>query len=209
MDWQLPSDSVPSALVSEALTASLRGTPPVTGAWRDGDPLGQRKFCQVGPMGFEMGGALPHVRIAYEVFGELSPAADNAILVFHALTGDSHAAGPAGSGHPTGGWWHGVIGPGLALDTNRYAVIVPNILGGCQGSTGPASVAPRRSGVGFSLPLSDHQGSGGGSRAPRQRTRYRRLSLGARWLNGRNARSRVGSHVPRANEDPGPNSDLR
>ena len=96
MDWQLPSDSVPSALVSEALTASLRGTPPVTGAWRDGDHLGQRKFCQVGPMSFEMGGSLPHVRIAYEVFGQLNDAKDNAILVFHALTGDSHAAGPAG-----------------------------------------------------------------------------------------------------------------
>ena len=142
MDWQLPSDSVPSALVSEALTASLRGTPPVTGAWRDGDHLGQRKFCQVGPMSFEMGGSLPHVRIAYEVFGHLNDAKDNAILVFHALTGDSHAAGPAGPGHPTGGWWHGVIGPGLALDTDRYAIVVPNILGGCQGSTGPASVAP-------------------------------------------------------------------
>lgn len=93
-------------------------------------------------MDFETGGSLPHVRIAFEVFGELNPEASNAILVFHALTGDSHASGPAGPGHPTGGWWPGVIGPGGALDTERYAIIVPNILGGCQGSTGPASIAP-------------------------------------------------------------------
>ena len=142
MDWQLPSDSEPSAFVSEALVESLRGTPPVTGAWRDGDPLGNRKFCQVGPMDFERGGSLPHVRLAYEVFGELNDAKDNAILVFHALTGDSHAYGPAGAGHPTGSWWPDVVGPDCALDTNRFAIIVPNILGGCQGSTGPASVAP-------------------------------------------------------------------
>ena len=93
-------------------------------------------------MEFETGGSLPHVRLAYEVFGELNDAKDNAILVFHALTGDSHAYGPAGAGHPTGSWWPGVVGPGCALDTEKYAVIVPNILGGCQGSTGPASVAP-------------------------------------------------------------------
>ena len=142
MDWQLPSDSEPSAFVSDALVESLRGTPPVTGAWRDGDHLGNRRFCQVGPMEFETGGSLPHVRLAYEVFGELNDAKDNAILVFHALTGDSHAYGPAGAGHPTGSWWPGVVGPGCALDTEKYAVIVPNILGGCQGSTGPASVAP-------------------------------------------------------------------
>ncbi len=61
------------------------------------------------------------------------------MLVLHALTGDSHAAGPAGPGHPTAGWWEGVIGPGLALDTDRWFVVAPNVLGGCQGSTGPAT----------------------------------------------------------------------
>lgn len=142
MDWQLPSDSVPSAFVTEALTQSLRGTPPVSGAWRDGDHLGNRQFCQAGPLTTERGDLIPHVRIAYEVFGELNASKTNAILVFHALTGDSHATGPAGPGHPTGGWWSGIIGPGLALDTNRFAVVVPNIPGGCQGSTGPSTVSP-------------------------------------------------------------------
>jgi homoserine O-acetyltransferase len=142
MDWQTPSDSAPSAFVSDALVESLRGTPPVTGAWRDGDALGNRRFAQLGPFDCETGGHIPHLRLAYEVFGELNDAKDNAILLFHALTGDSHAFGPATPGHQTSGWWPDIIGPGCALDTNKYAIVVPNILGGCQGSTGPATVSP-------------------------------------------------------------------
>lgn len=64
------------------------------------------------------------------------------MLVLHALTGDSHVAGPAGPGHPTAGWWDGLVGPGRALDTDRYFVVAPNVLGGCQGSTGPSSPRP-------------------------------------------------------------------
>ncbi|GGN35003.1 homoserine O-acetyltransferase [Streptomyces fuscichromogenes] len=64
------------------------------------------------------------------------------MLVLHALTGDSHLAGPAGPGHPTPGWWEGLVGPGLALDTDRWFVVAPNVLGGCRGSTGPASERP-------------------------------------------------------------------
>lgn len=64
------------------------------------------------------------------------------MLVLHALTGDSHAAGRAGPGHPTPGWWDGLIGPGRALDTDRWFVVAPNVLGGCQGSTGPSSPRP-------------------------------------------------------------------
>ena len=142
MDWQLPSDSVPTAFVPDAVQASLRGTPPVTGAWRDGDHLGNRVFSQTGPLDTETGGHLPHVRVAYEIFGELNADKSNAVLVFHALTGDSHVTGSAGPGHAAGGWWSGIVGPGLAIDTDHYAVVVPNIPGGCQGSTGPASVSP-------------------------------------------------------------------
>jgi homoserine O-acetyltransferase len=82
------------------------------------------------------------VRIAYETWGELSPARDNAVLVLHALTGDSHVVGERGPGHPTPGWWADLIGPGRMVDTDRLFVVAPNILGGCQGSTGPASAAP-------------------------------------------------------------------
>lgn len=90
----------------------------------------------------EAGASLDDVTVAYETWGALSPARDNAVLVLHALTGDSHAAGPAGPGQPMVGWWDELIGPGKAIDTDRYFVVCPNVLGGCQGTTGPSSVGP-------------------------------------------------------------------
>ncbi len=114
----------------------------VTGAWRDGDDKGQRIFVKVGDIALERGGALPGVRVAYESWGRLNRARDNAVLVEHALTGDSHVVGEAGPGHPSPGWWDGLIGPGRPLDTDRWFVVASNVLGGCQGTTGPASNAP-------------------------------------------------------------------
>ncbi len=143
MDWQSASeDSVPSRRVTESQASMLRARPPVTGAWRDGDPAGQRRFAAFGAFPTESGEELPAIRIAYETWGELNAARDNAILINHALTGDSHVRGDAGPGHATAGWWGDVVGPGAAIDTDRWFVVAPNILGGCQGSTGPASVAP-------------------------------------------------------------------
>jgi homoserine O-acetyltransferase len=142
MDWQTPEDTVPSRIVTDAEVRSLLGRPPATGAWRDGDPVANRRFADLGPLDLEFGARLPHVRLAYETWGELSPARDNAVLITHALTGDSHARGAAGPGQPTAGWWDQIIGPALAIDTDRWFVVVPNMLGGCQGSTGPASFAP-------------------------------------------------------------------
>ncbi len=142
MDWQTPEDSFPTDFITDAQLRALIGRPPISGAWRDGDPVGSRKFLPIGDFVTEPGEVLPGARIAYETFGELAPARDNAILVFHALTGDSHLAGPAGPGHPTDGWWAEIVGPGKALDTDRFCVIAPNVLGGCQGSTGPASLDP-------------------------------------------------------------------
>ncbi|WP_218123763.1 homoserine O-acetyltransferase [Quadrisphaera sp. DSM 44207] len=115
---------------------------PASAAWREGDPAGGRRFADVGALDLETGGHLPAVRVAYETWGELSPRRDNAVLVLHALTGDSHVTGPAGPGHPTAGWWSELVGPGRALDTDRWFVVAPNVLGGCQGTTGPASPAP-------------------------------------------------------------------
>ncbi|MFF2846175.1 homoserine O-acetyltransferase [Streptomyces sp. NPDC058001] len=92
------------------------------------------------PLALAAGGELPGVRLAYETWGRLAPDASNAVLVLHALTGDSHVVGPSGPGHPTPGWWDGLIGPGRPLDTDRWFVVAPNVLGGCQGSTGPSSV---------------------------------------------------------------------
>ncbi|HZU13214.1 MAG TPA: homoserine O-acetyltransferase [Chloroflexota bacterium] len=108
------------------------------------------------PVRLEAGGYLSHVEIAYEIYGTLAPARDNAILVCHALSGDAHAAGwrpgtPSavdGFGAedkqalPGLGWWDGLIGPGRALDTDTYCVICSNVIGSCRGSTGPASLSP-------------------------------------------------------------------
>jgi homoserine O-acetyltransferase len=80
--------------------------------------------------------------VAFETWGELDRARGNAVLIAHALTGDSHAAGPAGPGHRYPGWWDHSIGPGKDIDTNRWFVVCPNVLGGCQGTTGPSSPAP-------------------------------------------------------------------
>ncbi|TFD63638.1 homoserine O-acetyltransferase MetX [Cryobacterium ruanii] len=142
MEWQSSADTVPSSFITEAQARSVLGKPPATGAWRDGDPVGHRQFLNLGPLTFEAGGGLPASRLAYETWGLLSPAGDNAVLVLHALTGDSHVVGSPGPGHETGGWWDGIVGPGLAIDTDVWFVVAPNMLGGCQGSTGPASLAP-------------------------------------------------------------------
>ncbi len=111
----------------------------VSGAWRAGDPVGDRKFLQAGDLDLERGGVLPGVRVAYETWGSLNAAGDNAVLVEHALTGDSHVVGPTGPGHPSPGWWDGLIGPGRPLDTDRWFVVASNVLGGCQGTTGPST----------------------------------------------------------------------
>ncbi len=118
---------------------------PASGAWRPGDPAGGRQFLTVAeerPFVLEGGGQLRGVTVAYETWGELDADGANAVLVCHALTGDSHAAGRSGPGHPTEGWWEPLIGPGRALDTDRLFVVCVNVLGGCQGSTGPSSIDP-------------------------------------------------------------------
>jgi len=87
------------------------------------------------------GATLSPVEVAYETYGELNAAKSNAILILHAFSGDAHAAGISPeSGKP--GWWDNMIGPGKAFDTNKYFVICSNVLGGCQGTTGPASINP-------------------------------------------------------------------
>lgn len=122
-----------------------RPPPPASGAWRPGDPPGRRRFvrvCTERPLALEAGGHLGDITVAYETWGRLDAERSNAVLVCHALTGDAHVAGPAGPGHPTPGWWDGLVGPGKAIDTDRWFVVCPNVVGGCQGTTGPASDAP-------------------------------------------------------------------
>ncbi len=99
-------------------------------------------FTDGSPLRFASGQLLGPIRVAYETYGTLNADASNAIFVCHALTGDAHAAGVHSESDRKAGWWDGFIGPGKGLDTNRYFVICANVLGGCQGTTGPGSVDP-------------------------------------------------------------------
>ena len=128
------------------------------GVWLPGDEPGRRQFASLsGESGtgfpLEAGGRLDEVTVAYETWGELNQSRTNGILVLHALTGDTHATGPSGAGHPSPGWWDGLIGPGAAIDTDRYHVVCPNVLGGCQGTTGPASLGSDGTPLGSRFPL--------------------------------------------------------
>jgi homoserine O-acetyltransferase/O-succinyltransferase len=101
----------------------------------------RRYLTWLEPLQLDGGATLEHVTLAYETYGTLNARHDNAILLLHALSGDSHAAGwYAGAAKP--GWWAAMVGPGRPFDTNRYFVICSNVLGGCQGSTGPSSIDP-------------------------------------------------------------------
>ena len=91
----------------------------------------------------ECGRSLGPITLAYETYGELSAAKDNAVLILHALSGDAHAAGYHQPGERQPGWWDIMIGPGKAFDTREYFVISSNVIGGCKGSTGPSSVSPQ------------------------------------------------------------------
>ncbi len=103
-----------------------------TGAWLEFHEPGERQFLSIGSLTLENGEVLSDVTIAYQSWGQLNAARDNAILVNHALTGWSDVPG----------WWPSMVGPGLPFDTDKFFVVCPNVIGGCQGSTGPSSLAP-------------------------------------------------------------------
>jgi len=113
----LPEDSIDSALFQENERTSSAGE--------------AKLVVSVGELKLGAGGYLPNVEVAYETWGELNSDSSNAILICHALSGDSHAIG----------WWDRLVGPGRAIDTDHYYVVCSNALGGCQGTTGPASLA--------------------------------------------------------------------
>ncbi|MCX7799006.1 MAG: homoserine O-acetyltransferase [Fimbriimonadales bacterium] len=102
-----------------------------------------RRYVDIGPFHTESGGYLPNVTIAYETWGVLRGMGENAVLICHALSGDSHAVG----------WWSALVGPGRPIDTNEFFVVCMNALGGCQGSTGPSSMADDGKPLGSRFPL--------------------------------------------------------
>ena len=149
----------------------------------------------------ESGHEFKEIQIAYQTLGKLSPRRDNVILVCHALSGDAHMAGlnPA-TGRP--GWWDFHVGPGKAIDTDRFFVVCPNVLGGCSGSTGPSSAQPgNRASLRHRLSAGDHPRHGaraGGvarpSPAPGNFRRHRRF-------DGRNAGAGLGDGLSGAGEE--------
>lgn len=98
-------------------------------------------FCPT-PLEFELGGRLDSFNVRYETYGRLNSEKSNAILVCHALTGDHHCAGVYSIMDKKSGWWNNIIGPKKPLDTEKYFVICSNCIGGCRGTTGPASINP-------------------------------------------------------------------
>lgn len=102
----------------------------------------KRFFTSDEALELDCGAKLAPVTLAYETYGELNEAGDNAVLVAHALTGDAHVAGVHTAQDDKPGWWDIVVGPGKAIDTERYFVICSNVLGSCMGSSGPASIDP-------------------------------------------------------------------
>ncbi|AHY46329.1 homoserine O-acetyltransferase [Rubrobacter radiotolerans] len=115
----------------------LPATKPLT------EPAPEPGCLGIGSFEPELGGRIENVTLAYESWGELDETGTNAVLVVHALTGDAHAAGGPDARHRRGGWWDEVIGPGKPLDTEKFFVLCSNVLGGCSGSTGPASLDPK------------------------------------------------------------------
>lgn len=99
-------------------------------------------FVYAKPFTFKSGQTLPGFTLRYETYGTLNATRDNAILICHALSGDHHCAGLHTAEDRKPGWWNNLIGPGKAVDTRKFFVICANVLGGCQGSTGPSSTNP-------------------------------------------------------------------
>ncbi|MCL6521038.1 MAG: homoserine O-acetyltransferase [Firmicutes bacterium] len=113
----------------------------VLGTGEPGDP----------PLELELGGRLGPFRLRFESWGRLDPDGGNVVLVEHALTGDAHVASHDENDLP--GWWEGMVGPGAPIDTERWFILAANVLGGCQGSTGPSSPAPDGRPWGLRFPL--------------------------------------------------------
>ena len=105
---------------------------------RSGQPLKYVKtFAIPGPLKLELGEEVNDITVAYETYGQLNESGDNAVLICHALSGDSHVA--QHNADDDAGWWDIAVGPGKAIDTDRYFVVCSNSLGGCRGTTGPTA----------------------------------------------------------------------
>jgi homoserine O-acetyltransferase/O-succinyltransferase len=184
------------------MTPARELRPRATGAWRDGDPIGRRRFADVGDVALELGGDVPDVRIAYETWGQLSPGPRQRGAGAARADRRQPRGRRGGAGPPDPGWWQGLIGPGCPLDTDRWFVVAPNILGGCQGIHRSVLAGAGRPALGVTVPA-DHdpgpgQRRGGADRPPRHRC----LGCGHRRLDGRDAGPGVGGVTSRTGSAP-------
>jgi homoserine O-acetyltransferase len=128
------------------MTDDVEITPPATTprhlAPGDVGLVSPRDFVYANPFTFKSGQVIPGFTLRYETYGTLNATRDNAVLICHALSGDHHCAGWHAPTDRKPGWWNNLIGPGKAVDTRRFFVVCANVLGGCQGSTGPSSANP-------------------------------------------------------------------
>ena len=146
-----------------------------------------------GPFHLEAGGRVERITVAYETWGELAATGDNAVLVCHALTGNSHVAGDCDDP----GWWDGVVGPGRALDPARHFIVCANLLGSCSGTTGPSSPEPGTGRLwGMRFPVVTPRDMVAVQKALLDRLGVRRLAAGRRRLPGRDAGLAVAGRPP-------------
>ena len=174
--------------------------PPVTGAWRPGTTPGAGSSSTFDDgLKLEAGGRLESVTVAYETWGELAPDASNAVLVLHALSLDSHAAGPAGPGHGDVGWWDGTIGPGLRRSTpTASSWCAPTCSADARARPGRRPTRADGRPVRLALPGHHHPRPGRARGRARRRARHRPLVRGRGWVDGRHAGARVGRRPARA-----------
>jgi homoserine O-acetyltransferase len=128
--------------VSAMSAAETSPTAHATPAPGDVGLVTPRDFVSTEPFTFDSGQTLPGLTLRYETYGKLNATGDNAVLICHALSGDHHCAGRHAATDRKPGWWNNLIGPGKAVDTDKYFVLCANVPGGCQGSSGPASLNP-------------------------------------------------------------------
>ena len=155
-----------------------------------------RDFVHAHPFAFQSGQALPGFTLRYETYGTLNATRDNAVLICHALSGDHHCAGWHSPEDRKPGWWNNLIGPGKAVDTRRFFVVCANVLGGCQGSTGPSSTDPATGRpYGIAFPARHRPRHGALAEAAARPPRRGRAPRRDRRLDGRHDRDPVRDRV--------------
>ena len=172
--------------------------PPASGAWREGDPVGDRQFAELGRCRPRAGRqpAVGDGRLR-DLGRRSTPSGPTRCSCCTRSPATPTSPAPAGPGHPTPGWWDGLVGPGAPIDTDRWFVVAPNVLGGCQGTTGPVVARPGRAALGLALPAHHRARPGRRRGALADALGIDALGRGGRRLDGRHAGAGVGGRASR------------